>query len=124
MRTIKFARRPFPQRGRPPFDQGKLFAQTGVLALADHHAMRRREGVLTLRREAVDLAFEVKKLAGQRAAPPDASGAQFCEMPANVAEKRLPDPLSRQPSPPRRGAKPLDDPGERAESLTSETRFA
>ena len=43
---------------------GKLFAQIGV-------------GLL--RREAVDLAFEVKKLARQRAAPPYARGAQFRE---------------------------------------------
>jgi hypothetical protein len=60
------------------FDPGELFIQTGVLAHSDRHALH-VVAVFILRREAVDLAFEVKKVAGQVAAEPDASGAQFRE---------------------------------------------
>jgi hypothetical protein len=52
------------QGGRLLHDLVKLFAQIGV-------RLRRRE--------VVDLAFEVKKLCGQRTAQPDAGSAQFPE---------------------------------------------
>jgi hypothetical protein len=53
------------QFGRHGFDQGKLCAQTGVYAFSDRYGRRRREGVgPNLLCEAVDLAFEVKKLTG------------------------------------------------------------
>ena len=51
---------PLAQLGRLGFTQGKLFAETGVLAHSEHHAQRRRGAVLALRREAVDLAFEAR----------------------------------------------------------------
>jgi hypothetical protein len=50
--------------------------QTGVLPDSDGHAGVGNT-VFRLQREVVDLAFEVEKLAGQRAALPDAGGAQF-----------------------------------------------
>ena len=68
-------------------DLGKLVAQTGVLAHSYHGGQPRilRVTVLTLQREAVHLAFEVQKLAGQRAAEPDTGGAQFRERPLGDA---------------------------------------
>jgi hypothetical protein len=59
---------------RLPFDRGKLLVQTGGLSQSG-----RGSRLLILRRKAVDLAFEVKKLTRQRAALPDTRGAQFRE---------------------------------------------
>jgi hypothetical protein len=64
---------------RHRFDHMKLVAQTGVNAFSDRHGHRPQGVGPALQRKVIDLAFEVDKLAGQRAALPDASRAQFRE---------------------------------------------
>ena len=62
----------FAQSERLVLDRVELIAQTGVLSHSDQHASV-GAAVLPLGREVVDLGFEVEKLAGPRAAQPDAS---------------------------------------------------